>query len=184
MQVENDLPLAIIAQFPVNPSRNIITVNDEVYIIKYSTVSTGLLLGQGGTTEIIDSSFSFGNPSSTAKFIFTDPDIFNSASVVGQFKVYLAPTFEIGAVTYWLDAANLVVTDNDKRPYPFLENPAMFSIDGLNYVIDGNRTPHVIIGNNQEISLSTDVTVEKSKPIPHSLFTLEWLHLCIRFGRI
>ena len=35
------------ATFPVKPSRDLITVNDDVYIITYNTVSTGSLLGPG-----------------------------------------------------------------------------------------------------------------------------------------
>ena len=35
----------------------------------------------------------------------------------------------------------LVVTDNNKRPFPLVPNPTMFSINGFNYVIDTNRDP-------------------------------------------
>ncbi len=106
------------------------------------------------------------------KFIFADLDIYDAASVVGQFTVYLAPTFFIGGATYTLDPVQLVVTDNNKRPYPLLPNPTMFSINGFNYVIDTNRVPHAIVGNNNVSPLATDVTVESGQPIPHSTFTL------------
>ena len=35
----------------------------------------------------------------------------------------------------------------------------MFSINGFNYVIDTNRVPHAIVGNNNVSPLATDVTV-------------------------
>ena len=150
-------------------------MNDDVYIITYNTVSTGSLLGQGqASIPITNSSFTLTNPFDTtkAKFIFADLDIFDAASVVGQFTVYLAPTFFIGGATYTLDPVQLIVTDNNKRPFPLLPNPTMFSINGFNYVIDTNRSPHAIVGNNNVSPLATDVTVESGHPIPHSTFTL------------
>ena len=92
--------------------------------------------------------------------------------MVGQFTVNLVPTFFIGGATYTLDPVQLVVTDGDKRPYPLVPNPTMFSINGFNYVIDSNRVPHTIVGNNNVSPLATDVTVESGNPIPHSTFTL------------
>ena len=83
-----------------------------------------------------------------------------------------SPTFFIGSAIYTLDPVNLAVTDNNKRPYPLLPNPTMFSINGYNYVIDSNRTPHAIVGNNNVSPLSTDVTVQSGMPIPNSTFTL------------
>jgi hypothetical protein len=173
LDAEN-LPVLVTATFPIRPSRDLISVNDDVYIITYNTVSTGSLLGQGQAIPIVNSSFTLTNrfDATRAKFIFADLDIFNAASVVGLFTVYLAPTFFIGATTYTLDPVQLVVTDNDKRPYPLIPNPAMFSINGFNYLIDTNRVPHAIIGNNNVSPLSTDVTVESGQPIPHSTFTL------------
>ena len=91
---------------------------------------------------------------------------------MGQFTVYAAPTFFIGGATYTLDPVALVVTDNDKRPFPLMANPTMFSINGYNYVIDTNRTPHAIVGNNNVSPLATDVTVVSGQPIPNSTFTL------------
>ena len=170
-----NLPVSILATFPVKPSRDLIVVNDNVYVITYNTVSTGTLLGQGqASIAITNSSFTLSNPfdSTKAKFIFADLNIFDAASVVGQFTVYLAPTFFIGAATYTLDPVNLVVTDNNKRPFPLIPNPIMFSINGFNYVIDTNRVPHAIIGNNNVSPIATDVTVQKGMPIPNSTFTL------------
>jgi hypothetical protein len=169
-----NLPILITATFPVRPSRDLINVNDDVYIITYNTVTSGSLLGQGQAIPIVNSGFTLPNrfDSTQAKFTFADLDIFNAASVVGVFTVYLAPTFFIGATTYTLDPVQLIVTDNDKRPYPLIPNPTMFSINGFNYVIDTNRLPHAIIGNNNISPLSTDVTVESGQPIPNSTFTL------------
>ena len=46
----------------------------------------------------------------------------------------------------------------------------MFSINGFNYVIDTNRVPHAIIGNNNVSPLSTDVTVaERHASAEHDL---------------
>lgn len=170
-----NLPVLITATFPIRPSRDLITVNDDVYVITYNTVSSGSLLGQGqASIPISNSSFTLTNriDSSRAKFIFADLDIFNAASVVGQFTVCLAPTFFIGGTTYTLDPVQLVVTDNDRRPYPLIPNPMMFSINGFNYVIDINRVPHAIVGNNNVSPLATDVTVESGHPMAHSTFTL------------
>ena len=150
-------------------------MNDDVYIITYNTVSTGSLLGQGqAAIPIVNSGFTLTNPFDTtkAKFIFADLNIFDAASVVGQFTVYLAPTFFIAGATYTLDPVQLIVTDSNKRPYPLLPNPTMFSLNGFNYVIDSNRVPHAIVGNNNVSPLATDVTVESGNPIPHSTFTL------------
>ena len=102
----NNLPTAVIANFPVKPSRDIIGVNDDVYIITYNTVSTGSLLGQGqASIAISGSAFTLTNPfdSTKAKFIFDDLDIYDAGSVVGQFTAYLSPTFFIGSATYTLD---------------------------------------------------------------------------------
>lgn len=170
-----NLPVAVLAAFPIKPSRDLIVVNDNVYVITYNTVSTGSLLGQGqASIAITNSSFTLSNPfdSTKAKFIFADLNIFDAASVVGQFTVYLAPTFFIGAATYTLDPVNLVVTDNNKRPFPLIPNPIMFSINGFNYAIDTNRVPHAIVGNNNVSPIATDVTVQKGMPIPNSTFTL------------
>jgi len=166
---------SVVATFQVRPSRDLITVNDDVYLITYNTVSTGSLLGQGNPSiPIANSSFTLKNPFDTtrATFVFDDLNIYDAASVIGQFIAYLAPTFFIDNTTYTLDPVNLIVTDNDKRPFPLLPNPTMFSINGFNYVIDSNRTPHAIIGNNNVSPLSTDVTVESGHPIPNSTFTL------------
>ena len=171
----NNLPVSVTATFVVAPSKNIISVNDDVYLITYNTVSTGSLLGQGqASIAITGSSFKLTNPfdSTVGKFTFADLNIYDAASVVGQFSVYLSPTFFMGNAIYTLDPVNLAVTDNNKRPYPLLPNPTMFSINGYNYVIDSNRTPHAIVGNNNVSPLSTDVTVQSGMPIPNSTFTL------------
>ena len=57
------------------------------------------------------------------------------------------------------------MTDNNERPYPLIPNPTMFSINGFNYVIDTNRVPHAIVGNNNVSPLSTDVTVQNGLPV-------------------
>jgi hypothetical protein len=171
----NNQPSSIVATFPVKPSRDILNVNDDVYIITYNTVSTGSLLGQGqASIAITNSGFTLTNSFDTtkAKFIFDDLNIYDAGSVVGQFTAYLSPTFFIGAATYTLDPVNLVVTDNNKRPLPLLPNPTMFSISGANYVIDVNQTPHAIVGNSNTSPLSTDVTVVAGQPLPNSTFTL------------
>jgi hypothetical protein len=170
-----NLPTAVLASYAVKPSRDLITVNDNVYIVTYNTVSTGSLLGQGqASIPIVNSGFTLSNPfdSTKAKFIFADLNIFDAASVVGQFTAYLAPTFFMGSATYTLDTVNLVVTDNNKRPFPLLPNPAMFSINGFNYAIDSNRVPHAIVGNNNVSPVATDVTVQGGHPVPNTTFTL------------
>ena len=170
-----NLPTAIVATFAVRPSRDFINVNENIYVISYNTVSTGSLFGQGkGSIAIANSSFTLGNPfdSTKAKFIFADANIFDAASVIGQFSVDLSPTFFIGGTTYTLDPVNLVVTDNDKRPYPLIANPMMFSINGFNYVIDTNRVPHAIVGNDNVSPLATDMTVQRGLPVPNTTFTL------------
>ena len=170
-----NLPVSITATFPIKPSRDLITVNDNVYIITYNTVSSGSLLGQGqASIPIVNSGFTLSNPfdSTKAKFIFADLNIFDAASVVGQFAAYLAPTFFIGGATYTFDPVQLIVTDNSKRPFPLIPNPILFSVSGFNYVIDTNRTPHTIVGNNNVSPLATDVTVQSGHPIPYSTFTL------------
>jgi hypothetical protein len=171
----NDLPISITATFTVAPSKNIISVNDDIYLITYNTVSTGSLLGQGqASIAITGSSFKLTNPldSTVGKFTFADLNIYDAASVVGQFSVYLSPTFFMGNAIYMLDPVNLAVTDNNKRPYPLLPNPTMFSINGFNYVIDSNHTPHAIVGNNNVSPLATDVTVQSGMPVHNSTFTL------------
>jgi hypothetical protein len=171
----NNLPETITASFPVNPSRDLISVNDNVYLITYGTETSGSLLGQGkASIPISNSGFKLTNPfdSTIAKFIFDDLDIYDAGSVVGQFNVYLQPTFFVGNSTYTLNTTTMVVTDNSDRPYPLIPNPTMFSINGFNYVIDTNRAPHAIVGNNNVSPLSTDVTVQNGVPVPNSTFTL------------
>lgn len=170
-----NLPSSIVASFNVSPSRDLINVNDDVYLITYNTVSTGSLLGQGqASIAITNSGFTLTNPFDTtkAKFIFDDLNIYDAGSVVGQFTVYLMPTFFLGNATYTLNTATLTITDNNKQPHPLLNNPTMFSINGFNYVLDTNRVPHAVIGNNNISPLSTDVTVQSGRPIPNSTFTL------------
>jgi hypothetical protein len=170
-----DLPVSITAAVPVRPSRDLLSVNDDVYIITYNTVSTGFLLGQGqAAIPVSNSAFTLTNrfDATAARFVFADGDIFDASSVVGQFTVYAAPTFFIDGATYTLDPVHLVVSDGDKRQFPLLPNPAMFSINGFNYVIDTNRVPHAIVGNDNVSPLATDVTVESGEPTPHSTFTL------------
>ena len=171
----NNLPVAVVATFVVQPSKNIISVNDDVYIITYSTVSTGSLLGQGkASIPITSSSFKLTNPfdATVGKFTFADLNIYDSASVVGVFSIYLSPTFFMGNSTFTLNPVALVVTDNNKVPHTLLPNPTMFSINGFNYVIDSNRVPHAIVGNNNVSPISTDVTVQNGLPVPNSTFTL------------
>ena len=172
---ESNLPSAIVATYRVQPSRALLNVNDYVYVITYNTASTGSLLGQGqASIAITNSSFTLTNPfdSTKAKFIFADLDIYDAASVVGQFTAYLLPTFFMANATYTFDPVNLVVTDNSKRTLPLIPNPTMFSIGGVNYVIDTNQIPHAIVGNGEPSSLSTDVTVENGQPVADSTFTL------------
>ncbi len=171
----SDQPVSVLASFPVLPSRDLISVADDIYIITYNTVSTGSLLGQGmASIPIANSSFTLTNPfdSTKARFIFDDLNIYDAGSVVGQFTVYLSPTFFLDNRTYTLDTVNQIVLDNSKRPYPLVPNPTMFSINGANYLIDTNRVPHSIIGNNNISPLSTDVTVQSGLPVPNSTFTL------------
>ena len=83
-----------------------------------------------------------------------------------------APTFFIGSTTFTLDTVNLVVTDSNRRPYPLIANPTMFSINGFNYLIDTNQIPHAIVGNDNVSPLQTDITVQNGQPIANSTFTL------------
>jgi hypothetical protein len=171
----NNLPTGVVASFPVRTSKDLITINDDVYIITYNTVSTGSLIGQGqASIAISNSSFTLTNPfdSTKPKFIFADLNIYDAASVVGQFTVNLVPTFFMGSATYTLDTVNLVVTDNNKIPFPLIPNPTMFSVNGFNYLIDTNRVPHAIIGDNNVSPIATDVTVVSGHPIPNTTFTL------------
>ncbi len=174
----DDQPSAVVADFTVKPSQDLLLVDDDVYVITYNSTSTGSLLGQGQPAiPIVNSAFTLTNPFDTtrAKFIFADLNIYDAASVVGQFTVYAAPTFFIGSAIYTFDSVALVVSDNDKRPFPLISNPTMFSINGYNYVIDTNRTPHAIVGNNNVSPLATDVTVVGGHPVPNSTFTLNGL---------
>jgi hypothetical protein len=171
----NNQPVSVLASFPVLPSRDLISIADQVYIITYNTVSTGSLLGQGrASIPIANSGFTLTNnfDATKATFIFDDLNIYDAGSVVGQFTAYLSPTFFLNAGTYTLDTVNLIVLDNNKRPYPLAPNPTMFSINGANYLIDTNRVPHSIIGNNNISPVSTDVTVQRGLPVPNSTFTL------------
>jgi hypothetical protein len=171
----DNLPRTITASFPVLPSRDLISVGDEIFVIRYASMTTGTVRGQGqAAIPITNSAFSLTNPfdTTTAKFIFADADIYNAASVVGQFTVNQIPTFTLGSTTFTLDTVNLVVTDNNRRPYPLIANPKMFSINGFNYLIDTNQIPHTIIGNDNRSPLQTDITVLKGEPIANSTFTL------------
>ena len=115
----NGLPQTITASFPILPSRDLISVADDIFIITYATTTTGSLRGQGqAAIPISKSAFTLTNPfdTTTAKFIFADANIYDAGSVVGQFTVNQVPTFVIGSTTFTLDTANLVVTDNDRRP--------------------------------------------------------------------
>jgi hypothetical protein len=175
---DDNLPQSITASFPVLPSRDLISVGDEIFVITYASTTTGTIRGQGqAAIPIANSAFSLSNPfdTTTAKFIFADADIYNAASVVGQFTVNQIPTFTIGSTTFTLDITNLVVTDNNRRPYPLIANPTMFSINGFNYLIDTNQTPHVIVGNDNRSPLQTDITVQAGHPIANSTFTLNGL---------
>lgn len=169
------LPAAVVATFAVRPSRDLIAVNDDVYLISYATTSTGSLLGQGSASiPIANSGFTLTNPFDATKGVFTfaDLDIYDAASVVGRFTVYAAPTFVMGTTTYTLDTVNAVVRDSSERPYPLIDNPAMFSIGGANYVIDTNAVPHAIVGDSNVSPLSTDVTIEAGQELANSTFTL------------
>ena len=171
----DDIPETVTATFPVLPSRDLISVGDEIFLITYGGDTVGKLRGQGqAAVPIVNSGFTLSNPfdTTTGKFIFADADIYDAGSVVGQFTVNQIPTFTIGATTFTLDTANLAVTDNVRRPYPLIANPMMFSINGANYLIDTNQLPHTIVGNNNRSPLQTDVTVQAGQPIANSTFTL------------
>jgi hypothetical protein len=175
----SNLPSAITASFAVRPSSSFIAVNDNIYLISYTSVSTGFLLGQGRSSiPISDSSFTLSNQfdATRARFVFANLNIYDAASVEGQFTVYYSPTFLLGGTTYTLNTSTLVVTDNNKRPFPLITNPAMFSINGSNYVIDTNQTPHTIVGNSVRSPISTDVTVDQGRIIPNSTFVLNGLN--------
>jgi hypothetical protein len=171
----DNLPRTISASFPVLPSRDLISVGDEVFVVTYASATTGTLRGQGqAAIPIANSAFTLSNPfdTTTAKFIFADADIYNAASVVGQFTVNQIPTFSIGGTSFTLDTVNLVVTDSNRLPYPLVANPMMFSINGFNYLIDTNQVPHTIVGNDNRSPLQTDITVQAGQPIANSTFTL------------
>ena len=171
----DNLPRTITASFPVLPSRDLISVGDEIFVITYASTTTGTVRGQGqAAIPITNSAFTLSNPfdTTTAKFIFADADIYNAASVVGQFTVNQIPTFSIGSTSFTLDTVNLVVTDSNRRPYPLIANPKMFSINGFNYLIDTNQIPHTIVGNDNRSPLQTDITVQTGEPIANSTFTL------------
>ncbi|HZQ43465.1 MAG TPA: hypothetical protein VFA99_09440 [Acidobacteriaceae bacterium] len=171
----NGLPQVITASFPILPSSDLISVADEIFVISYATTTSGSLRGQGqAAIPIAKSGFTLTNPfdSTSGKFIFADANIYDAGSVVGQFTVNQIPTFVIGSSTFTLDTTNLVVTDNNGRPWPLIANPMMFSIGGFNYVIDTNQLPHAIVGNNESSPLATDVTVQAGLPIANSTFTL------------
>ena len=165
---------SITATFPILPSCDLISVADEIFVISYATTTAGTLRGQGKTIPIANSAFTLTNTfdATSAKFIFADANIFDAGSVVGQFTVNQIPTFVLGSTTMTLDPVNLVVTDNDGHPWPLLPNPTMFSINGYNYVIDTNRLPHAVVGNNNSSPVATDVTVQSGQPIANSTFTL------------
>lgn len=170
-----NLPETISATFPVLPSRDLISVNDDVYLIAYTTVSTGSLLGQGSAAiPITGSAFKLTNAfdKTSARFVFDDLDIFDAGSVEGQFTVYLAPTFFLGNSIYTLHTDTMLVTDSSLRPYPLIPNPTMFGINGFNYVIDTNRVPHAIIGNHNVSPLSTDITILHGVAQMNPTFTL------------
>jgi hypothetical protein len=172
---QNNLPQNITATFPVQASSDLISVADEIFVITYATTTAGSLRGQGqAAIPIAKSGFTLTNPfdTTTAKFIFADANIYDAGSVVGQFTVNQVPTFVIGSTTFTFDTTNLVVTDNDGRPWPLIANPIMFSINGFNYLIDTNALPHTIVGNNNRSPLATDVTVQSGQPIGNSTFTL------------
>ncbi len=107
---------------PGQSSRDLINVNDNIYLITYNTVSTGSLLGQGqGSIAIANSSFTLGNPfdSTKAKFIFADAEHLSTPHrSSGSSPPICRRPSSSAARTYTLDPVNLVVADNDKRPYP------------------------------------------------------------------
>jgi hypothetical protein len=171
----DDLPTGITATFAVKPSQDLISINDDVYLITYTSTTTGSLLGQGQSAlPITASAFKLTNPfdTTTGKFIFDDADIYDAGSVVGQYTVYLAPTFFLNNLTFTLNTTTLLVTDSNKVPYPLIPNPTMLSINGENYVLDTNLVPHAVVGNNTVSPLSTDVTVQQGMPVANTTFTL------------
>ena len=104
-----DLPHTISASFPVLPSRDLISVGDEIFMITYASATTGTLRGQGqAAIAITNSAFTMSNPfdTTTAKFTFADANIYNAASVVGQFTVNQIPMFNIGSTSFTLDTVN------------------------------------------------------------------------------
>ena len=60
----------------------------------------------------------------------------------------------------------------------------MFSINGFNYVIDTNRVPHAIVGNNNVSPLATDVTVESGHPVPQLHVHAQRPDLRVHRGRV
>ena len=172
---ESQLPAGITADFAVQPSRDLILVADDVYAITYATATTGSLLGQGtASIPIVDSAFTLTNPFDTtsARFVFADLDIYDASAVVGQFGVHEVPSFTIDSTRYTLDLDTLLVTDSSGRPYPLIANPAMFSLNGANYVIDTNRVPHAVIGDSTVSPIATDVTILAGQERPNTTFTL------------
>jgi hypothetical protein len=170
-----DLPVAVTAVFPVQPSRDVISVADDVYVITYATTATGSLLGQRQSKiPVANSAFTLTNPYDSTKgsFTFADPDIYDASAVIGKFSIYASPSFQMGSVTYTLDPVNSVVRDESKRPYPLIANPQMFSVTGANYVIDTNQVPHAIVGNETTSPLQTDVTIVDGKEVGNSTFPL------------
>ncbi len=170
-----DLPVAVTATFPVQPSRDVISVADDVYVITYATTTSGSLLGQGQSKiTIANSAFTLTNPYDSTKgsFTFADLDIYNASAVIGKFSIYASPSFQMGSVTYTLDTVNNLVRDESKRPYPLIANPQMFSITGANYVIDTNQVPHAVVGNETTSPLQTDVTIVDGKEVANSTFPL------------
>ena len=170
----SSLPVSVTTTYIVVPSANLLTVNDSVYMLTYTTTTQGSVLGQGQTFAIQNSSFSLLNDFDlrVAPFYFADANIYDAASVVGQFTIYTSPTFAIAGMTYAFNSSSQVVTDNNNVPYPLVTNPSMFSINGSNYLIDTNQTPHGIVGNNNVSPLATDVTIVRGKPFFDTTFTL------------
>jgi hypothetical protein len=171
-------PISISASLLVKPSRALISINDNVYIITYSSVSSGNLQGQGqASIPFSGSSFTLRSPTDplAARYVFSDLNIYDAASVIGKFTVYYSPTFIMGSNNYTLNTSTLVVTDSSKHQYPLVANPTMFSINGFNYLVDTNQTPHAIVGNNNISPISTDVTVQNGVVVPNSTFVLNGL---------
>ena len=172
---DSGLLQTITASFPILPSRDLISIADEIFVIDYGTTTTGTIRGQGNPSiPITNSAFTLTNAFDTtsATFIFADANIYDAGSVVGQFTVNQIPTFVAGSTTFTLDTTNLVVKDSDGLSYPLIANPMMFSINGFNYLIDTNQLPHTIVGNNNRSPLATDVTVQAGQPVANSTFTL------------